>query len=77
MESNSRAKIGTRYWTGEPGAAVAAARKMHPRVYSYKRCRLAERHTQYLTAGLGPTEANYQNSRLHDIPSYYSISSMN
>jgi len=70
-------EIGPRRWTGEQGAAVATARKRFPRVYSCKRCRLAETRREYWTAGLGPIVANRFKSGLLDIPSDRSISIMN
>jgi len=70
-------EIGPRRWTGEQGAAAATARKRFPRVYSCKRCRLAETRREYRTAGLGPIVANRFKSGLLDIPSYRSISSTN
>jgi len=70
-------EIGPRCWTGEQGAAAATARKRFPRVYSCKRCRLAETRREYWTAGLGPIEVNRFKSGLLDIPSYRSISSTN
>ena len=33
VESISSGELGTRHWTGEQGAAVAAARKMNPSLY--------------------------------------------
>jgi len=77
VESISSGEIGTRHWTGEQGAAAATARKRFPRVYSCKRCRLAETRREYWTAGLGPIEANRFKSGLLDIPSHRSISSTN
>jgi len=77
VESISSGEIGTRHWTGEQGAAAATARKRFPRVYSCKRCRLAETRREYWTAGLGPIVANRFKSGLLDIPSYRSISSTN
>jgi hypothetical protein len=53
VESISSGEIGTRHWTGEQGAVAATARKRFPRVYSCKRCRLAETRREYWTAGLG------------------------
>jgi len=77
VESISSGEIGTRHWTGEQGAAAATVRKMFPRVYSYKCCRLAETRREYWTVGLGPIVANCFKSGLLDIPSYRSISSTN
>ena len=70
-------EIGPRRWTGEQGAAVATARRRFPRVYSCKRCRLAETRREYWIAGLGPVGANSFESGLLDIPAYRSISTMN
>jgi hypothetical protein len=46
-------EIGPRLRTGEQGAAAATVRKRFPRVYSGKRCRLAETRMEYWTEGLG------------------------
>jgi len=75
VESISTGEIGTRQWTGEQGATAATARIRFPRVYSCKRCRLAETCREYWTAGLGAIVANHLESGLRDIPSYPSISS--
>jgi len=77
VESISSGEIGTRNWTGEQGSAVATARKRFPRVYSCKRCRLAETRREYRTAGLGSIVANRLKPVLLDIPSYRSMSSTN
>jgi len=70
-------ETGPRCWTGEQKAAAATVRKRFPRVYSCKRCRLAETRREYWTAGLGPIVANRFESGLLDISSYRSISTMN
>jgi len=77
VERISGGEIGTRHWTGEQRAAAAMVRKRFPRVYSCKRCRLAETRREYWTAGLGPIVANAFESGLLDIPPYRSISTMN
>jgi hypothetical protein len=70
-------EIGPRRWMGEQGAAAETVRKRFPRVYSCKRCQLAETRREYRMAALGPIVANHFKSGLLVIPPYRSISIMN
>jgi len=68
VESITSGQRSTGHRTGKQGAPAATARNRFPRVYSCKRCRLAETRREYWMVGLGRIVVNRFKSGFLDIP---------